>query len=40
MQKYKPPLGFLTKITGTAIGKELALINPLSRYLSKYFYNT
>ena len=40
IQKRKPPLGFLIKITSTAIGKELTLINPLSRYLSKYFYST
>jgi len=25
---------------GYVIGKELALINPLSRCLSKYFHNT
>ena len=40
IQKRKPPPGFLIKITNIAIGKELALINPLSRYLSKYFYST
>ena len=40
IQKRKLPLGFLTKITSIAIGDELALINPLSRYLSKYFYST
>ena len=40
IQKRKPPLGFLIKITSIAIGDELALINPLSRYLSKYFYST
>ena len=40
IQKYKLPPGFLIKITSTAIGNELALINPLSRYLSKYFYST
>ena len=40
IQKRKPLPGFLTKITSTAIGKELTLINPLSRYLSKYFYST
>ena len=40
IQKYKPPPGFLIKITSIAIGKELALINPLSRCLSKYFYST
>ena len=40
IQKHKPPLGFLTKITSIAIGKELTLINPLSRYSSKYFYST
>ena len=40
IQKYKLLLGFLIKITSTAIGDELALINPLSRYLSKYFYST
>jgi len=28
------------KIIGAAIGKELALINPLLRCLSKYFYST
>ena len=39
-QKRNPLLGFLTKITSTAIGKELALINPLSRCLSKYFRST
>ena len=32
MSRNKPPPGFLTKITSIAIGKELALINPLSRY--------
>ena len=40
IQKCKLPLGFLIKITSIAIDKELALINPLSRYLSKYFYST
>ena len=40
IQKRKLPPGFLTKITSTAIGNELALINPLSRYSSKYFYST
>ena len=40
IQKRKPPLGFLINITSIVIGKELALINPLSRYLSKYFYST
>ena len=40
IQKRKPPPGFLTKITSTAIGKELTLINPLSRCSSKYFYST
>ena len=40
IQKRKLLLGFLTKITSIAIGKELALINPLSRYSSKYFYST
>ena len=40
IQKCKLPLGFLIKITSIAIGKELALINPLSRCLSKYFYST
>ena len=40
IQKRKPLLGFLIKITSIAIGKELALINPLSRCLSKYFYST
>ena len=40
IQKYKLPLGFLIKITSTAIGNKLALINPLSRYSSKYFYST
>ena len=40
IQKRKLPLGFLIKITSTAIGNELALINPLSRYLSKYFHST
>ena len=40
IQKRKPPLGFLTKITSIAIGNKLTLINPLSRYLSKYFYST
>ena len=39
IQKRKLPLGFLTKITSIATGNELALINPLSRYLSKYFYS-
>ena len=40
IQKRKLLLGFLTKITSIAIGDELALINPLSRYSSKYFYST
>ena len=40
IQKYKLLLGFLIKITSIAIGKKLALINPLSKYLSKYFYST
>ena len=40
IQKHKPPLGFLIKITSTAIGEELALINPLSRCSSKYFRST
>ena len=40
IQKRKPLLGFLMKITGIAIGDELTLINPLSRCLSKYFYST
>ena len=40
IQKCRPPLGFLIKITSIAMGKELALINPLFRYLSRYFYNT
>ena len=40
IQKYKLLLGFLIKITSIAIGKELTLINPLSRCLSKYFYST
>ena len=40
IQKRKLPLGFLTKITSIAIGDELALINPLSRCLSKYFRST
>jgi len=40
MQKYKPPLDFLIKIIGMATGKELALINPLPKFLFKYFYNT
>ena len=40
IQKRKPPLGFLIKITSIAIGKELTLINPLSRCSSKYFYST
>ena len=40
IQKRKPPLGFLIKITSAAIGKELTLINYLSRCLSKYFYST
>ena len=39
-QKRRLLLGFLIKITSIAIGKELALINPLSRYSSKYFYST
>ena len=34
------PPGFLIKITGVVIGKELILINFLSRYSSKYFYST
>ena len=37
IQKRKLPLGFLIKITSIAIGKGLALINPLSRCSSKYF---
>ena len=40
IQKRKLLLGFFIKITSIAIGKELTLINPLSRYLSKYFYST
>ena len=40
IQKRKLLLGFLIKITSIAIGNKLALINPLSRYLSKYFYST
>ena len=40
IQKRRPPLGFLIKIIGTAIGEELALINPLLRCLFKYFYST
>ena len=40
IQKHKPLLGFLIKITNIAIGKELTLINPLSRYLSNYFRST
>ena len=40
IQKRKLLLGFLIKITSIAIGEELALINPLSRCLSKYFYST
>ena len=37
---YRLLLGFLIKITGTAIGKELTLINPLLSISSKYFYST
>jgi len=37
---YSVTLGFLIKITSTAIGKELTLINPLLRFSSKYFYST
>ena len=33
-------LDFLIKIIAIAIGKEPALINPLLRYLSKYFRST
>ena len=40
IQKYRPPLGFLIKITGIAMGEELILINLLSKCLSKYFYST
>ena len=40
IQKCRPLLGFLTKIIGAAIGKELALINSLLKYSSKYFRNT
>ena len=40
IQKRKLLLCFLIKIISIAIGKELALINPLSRCLSKYFYST
>ena len=40
IQKRKPLLGFLTKITSTAIGDKLTLINSLLRFSSKYFYNT
>ena len=40
IQKRKLLLGFLIKITSIAIGKELTLINPLSRCSSKYFYST
>ena len=39
-QKRKLPLGFFIKITSIAIDNKLALINPLSRYSSKYFYST
>ena len=39
IQKCRPPLGFLIKITGTAIGEELILINLLSRCLFRYFYS-
>ena len=37
IQKRRLLLGLLIKITSIAIGNELALINPLSRYLSRYF---
>ena len=40
IQKCKLPPGFLIKITSIAIGNKLALINPLSRCSSKYFYST
>ena len=40
IQKRNLPPGFLIKITSTAIGKELTLINPLSKYSSKYLYST
>ena len=40
IQKCRLPPGFLIKITGVAMGKELTLINPLSKYLSKYFCST
>ena len=40
IQKRRLLLGFLIKITSIAIGKELTLINPLFKYLSKYFYST
>ena len=40
IQKRKLLLDFLIKITSIAIGNELALINPLFRCSSKYFYST
>ena len=40
IQKCKLLLGFLINITSTAIGNKLTLINPLSRYSSKYFLST
>ena len=40
IQKRKLLISFLIKITSIAIGKKLTLINPLSRYSSKYFYST
>ena len=40
IQKYRPPLGFLIKITNTVMGEELTLINLLSKYSSKYFCST
>ena len=39
-QKRRLLPGFLTKITSAATGEELALINPLLRFLSRYFYST
>ena len=40
IQKYRPPPGFLIKITSVAIDEELILINPLSKYSFRYFYST
>ena len=40
IQKYRPLLGFLIKITNIAIGDKLTLINSLLKFSFKYFYST